>query len=131
MDGQPNLGTPAPGADFQAALLSIREVPAKSIVVPEGLEGSPATRALADALATAARTVLTSNGVRPGCFDRIRATSPATWGAAKLFPVATVLPPSFQAIGTLTAKGINPVWVWKLGVVPFNQSPMPSSLAFG
>ena len=41
----------------------------------------------------AASTAFTSNGVNPGCFERISATMPATWGAAKLFPVATVDPP--------------------------------------
>ena len=40
--------------------------------------------------AIAARTALTSNGVSPGCADRMRATSPAMCGAAKLLPVATV-----------------------------------------
>jgi hypothetical protein len=32
---------------------------------------------------------------------------PATCGAAKLFPVATVEPPSFQAIGTSTPQAPN------------------------
>ena len=41
--------------------------------------------------AMAARTALTSKGVRPGCLDRMRATRPPTCGAAKLLPVATVV----------------------------------------
>jgi len=47
--------------------------------------------------AMAARTALISNGARPGCFDMISATMPATCGAAMLFPVATVEPPSFAS----------------------------------
>ena len=49
-------------------------------------------------------TVFSSKGVRPGCFERISASRPATCGAAKLFPVARIVPPPGQAMGTPTPR---------------------------
>src|SRR5437773_2328318 len=40
---------------------------------------------------------LTSNGVTPGCFDRMSVAIAARCGAAKLLPVATMRPPPFEA----------------------------------
>jgi len=78
-----------------------------SVTGSAGLEASADREASAvlGLSAMAASTALTSNGVRPGCPDRIRATNPATCGAAKLLPVPTVVPPSFQASGTSHAPG--------------------------
>ena len=51
-------------------------------------------------VAVAARIALVSNGVAVGWAARIRAAKPAMCGAAKLLPVATIRPPSFQATST-------------------------------
>jgi hypothetical protein len=69
-----------------------------------GMKAAPAmTCSSVDALvsaylalsASASNTVFIWNGVSPGCLPRMRAMSPVTCGAAKLFPVARmVLPPS-------------------------------------
>ena len=53
-------------------------------------------------MAVAARIALTSKGVACGCFERISVAMPAMCGAAKLFPVATIEPPLFQATLTST-----------------------------
>ena len=42
----------------------------------------------------------TWNADRPRCFARIRATTPATCGAAKLLPVAVIEPPFVHATRT-------------------------------
>ena len=78
-------------------------------------------------LATARSTVLTSYGVRCGCLLSSRATSPVTCGAAKEFPVETIVAPDSH--GTLMSMPGAPKSVGGAGLASRPNGSCPSCAA--
>ena len=93
--------------DLETELARWRAGPRSKVKTSSRHERADAAQLLRSLFATAARMALTSNGVSPGCLDRISATSAVMCGAANELPVATVMPPSRQATGTSTPQAPN------------------------